>query len=100
MCLQKCDLEVQSDKQDDDLLLDIPGSAYSGANTNTSNDQNQLQENICNEIGEASSFVEGEKRCQEVEEPCVPTDTDVVVKKHYTLSDLKEALKDYVSHEM
>ncbi|KAL8547085.1 hypothetical protein ACS0TY_006711 [Phlomoides rotata] len=96
--LQKCDLEVQSDKLDDDLLLDIPGSAYSGANTNRSNDQNQLPEHICTESGEAPSVVEGEKTCQQVEDPCVPAETDVVV-KHYKLSHLKEALKDYVSQE-
>lgn len=98
MCLQKCDLEIQNDKLDDDLLLDIPGSAYSGANANRSNEQNQLPEHICTDNGEAPTVVEDEKRCKEVEDACVPTKTDVVV-RHHTLSHLKEALKDHVSQE-
>ncbi|KAL1531695.1 DNA helicase [Salvia divinorum] len=42
--LKKCDQQSRSNKVDDDLLIDIPGSAYSGPNINGPNEQNQQPE--------------------------------------------------------
>ncbi|XP_047966683.1 DNA annealing helicase and endonuclease ZRANB3 isoform X2 [Salvia hispanica] len=49
--LKKCDQQSGSNIVDDDLLIDIPGSAYSGPNINGLNEQNQQPE----VVGQSSS---------------------------------------------
>ncbi|XP_057791867.1 uncharacterized protein LOC131008825 isoform X2 [Salvia miltiorrhiza] len=49
--LKRCDQESRSNILDDDLLIDIPGSAYSGPNISRPNEQNQQPEML----GQSSS---------------------------------------------
>ncbi|PIN17307.1 DNA helicase [Handroanthus impetiginosus] len=42
--LQDCDLDLNRNELDDELLIEIPGSAYSGANANATKEQNQDQQ--------------------------------------------------------
>ncbi|KAL0335549.1 UNVERIFIED_CONTAM: DNA annealing helicase and endonuclease ZRANB3 [Sesamum radiatum] len=70
--VQGCDSKFPSNDLDDDLLIEIPGSAYSGVDVNTTREQNEEQElrttkeSICSGSGEAPGTVHCKKRCQEL----------------------------------
>ncbi|KAK4402232.1 DNA annealing helicase and endonuclease ZRANB3 [Sesamum angolense] len=70
--VQGCDSKFPSNDLDDDLLIEIPGSAYSGVDVNTIREQNEEQElrttkeSICSGSGEAPGTVHCKKRCQEL----------------------------------
>ncbi|KAI3463878.1 hypothetical protein Pfo_020541 [Paulownia fortunei] len=89
---QDCDLEFQSNELDQDLLIEIPGSAYSGANVNRTNEQNQEQEllakssseYICSGSGEAPRTYHSEERCQELENLFDPAESAYVASEVMT----------------
>ncbi|KAH6801112.1 SNF2 domain-containing protein / helicase domain-containing protein / HNH endonuclease domain-containing protein [Perilla frutescens var. hirtella] len=83
--LKKSDLEAKTNiLDDDDLLIEIPGSAYSGPNVNRSNEQNQQpevlgqssSEHICSGSDDAPRVVDHDKNCQELEKPYDPVESD------------------------
>lgn len=75
--LQDSDLKFQHNNIEHDLLIDIPGSAYSGANANTTKDENQVKElldnccshTICPVNCEFTRVLDKKGRCQESCDP-------------------------------
>lgn len=92
LCFQRCDQESRSNILNDDLLIDIPGSAYSGPNINRGNEQNQQpevlgqssSEPICSGSGDDRRvvvLVDCEKSCLELKNPYDPVESDYYSEK-------------------
>ncbi|KAL0384868.1 UNVERIFIED_CONTAM: hypothetical protein Sradi_2881100 [Sesamum radiatum] len=83
--VQGCDSKFPSNDLDDDLLIEIPGSAYSGGGVNTTKEQNEEQElltkssseNICSGSGEAPGLFTATKDAKNWETPVVLQDLHV-----------------------
>ncbi|XP_073123529.1 uncharacterized protein [Henckelia pumila] len=80
--VQGSDLRFRHNNIEHDLLIDIPGSAYSGANVNTTKDENlskELLDNRCSHIicpvdGEFTPVLDEKGQCQESENPRDPSE--------------------------
>ncbi|KAL2479170.1 SNF2 domain-containing protein [Forsythia ovata] len=74
--------EIQpKEVEEDDLLVEVPGSAYSGANVTKTEERNQEQvqpisssEITCSD-NEASKAIRMETRNPELEDPCIPAES-------------------------
>lgn len=80
LCLQKCDQEHKI--LDDDLLIDIPGSAYSGPEVIAQSSSLR----ICADGGDDKRVSDCAKSCQEPENRRDPVESDGNSKKIHSIS--------------
>ncbi|XP_075492000.1 LOW QUALITY PROTEIN: uncharacterized protein LOC142530108 [Primulina tabacum] len=80
--VQDSDLRFQHNNIEHDLLINIPGSAYSGANVNITKDENlvkELLDNRCSQVvcpvnDDFTRVLDKKGQCQESENPCDPSE--------------------------
>ncbi|KAG8388752.1 hypothetical protein BUALT_Bualt02G0158000 [Buddleja alternifolia] len=91
--LQDCNLDLQRNELEQDLLIEVPGSAYSIANVYKTKDQNQEQAPYPNYPAESSKVIQSEKSCLELGNPCNAAESIYVDSKKASQVITGEALK-------